>query len=155
MPKQKRTRKKLAAPEGSTRAKGDIVEEIAASMHHMPGGTVERNVFLPAKDDREREREIDVLLSSRVSGYPVRVAIECKNQKKPIEVGDISEFIGKLMDVGIPPQHGIYISASKYRSGAVSHAESAGIRAFLLKGLTGDSLSESIRQAFQSLAWFT
>lgn len=153
MSKRKRTRRKYSAPKGSTRAKGDVVEEIAASMHRMPGVTVERNVFLPAKDGSNREREIDVLLSSQVSGYPVRVAIECKNQKKPIEVEDISAFIGKLMDVGIPPQHGIYISASQYRSGAVPHAKSTGIRAFLLKDLTIDSLSESIRQAFQSLIY--
>ena len=153
MSKRKRIRKKHKAPKGSTRAKGDIVEEIAASMHQMPGITVERNVFLPAKDGSEREREIDVLLSSQVAGYPVRIAIECKNQKKPIEVGDISEFVGKLLDVGIPFQHGIYISKSRYRSGAILHAKSVGIQAFWLKELSHDSLSESVRQAFQSLIY--
>lgn len=153
MSKRKRIRKKHKAPTGSTRAKGDIVEEIAASMHQMPGITVERNVFLPAKDGSEREREIDVLLSSQVAGHPVRIAIECKNQKKPIGVGDISEFVGKLLDVGIPSQHGIYISKSRYRSGAILHAKSAGIQAFLLKELSHDSLSESVRQAFQSLIY--
>jgi hypothetical protein len=153
MSKRKRVRKKHKAPKGSTRAKGDIVEEIAASMHQMPGVTVERNVFLPAKDGSGREREIDVLMSSQVAGYPVRIAIECKNQEKPIEVGDISEFVGKLLDVGIPSQHGIYISRSQYRSGASLHAKSAGIKAFLLEELSSDFLSESIRQAFQSLIY--
>jgi hypothetical protein len=153
MSKRKRIRKKYKAPKGSTRAKGDFVEEIVASMHRMPGITVERNVFLPAKDGSGREREIDVLLSSQVAGYPVRVAIECKNQKKPIEVAGISEFVGKLLDVGIPCQHGIYVSKSRYRSGAILHAESAGIRALIFKELSLDSLAESVRQAFQSLVY--
>lgn len=153
MSKRERIRKKYKAPKGSTRAKGDIVEEIVASMHQMPGITVERNVFLPAKDGGERVREIDVLLSSQVAGYPVRVAIECKNQKKPIEVADISEFVGKLLDVGIPSQHGIYVSKSRYRSGAMLHAKSASIQALMLKELDLDSVAESVRQAFQSFVY--
>jgi hypothetical protein len=153
MSKRKRVRKKHKAPEGSSRAKGDVVEEIAASMYQMPGVTVERNVFLPANDGSGRKREIDVLLSSQVAGHPVRIAIECKNQKKPIGPGDISEFVGKLLDVDIPPHQGIYISKSRYSSGASSQARSAGIQAFLLKELSPDSLLESVRQAFQSLIY--
>jgi hypothetical protein len=119
----------------------------------MPGVTVERNVFLPAVDKSGRDREIDVLISSKVSGYPVRVAVECKNQKKPIEVGDIGEFADKLTDVGIPVQHGIYISTSKYRSGAIRRAQGIGIRPLLLEETTPESLSESVQQAFQSLIY--
>jgi len=153
MSKRKRARKKYTAPKGSMRAKGDIVEEIAASMHRMSGVAVERNVFLPAVDGSGREREIDVLISSNVSGYPVHVAVECKNQKEPIEVGDIGEFADKLKDVGIPVQHGIYISTSKYRSGAILRAKGIGIRTFLLEETTPESLSESVQQAFQSLIY--
>ena len=77
--KRRRKRKKKAAPAGSTRAKGDILEQIVAEMHKTPGVTVERNVFLPVQDESDRTREIDVLLTSKVAGYPICVAIECKN----------------------------------------------------------------------------
>jgi hypothetical protein len=153
MSKEKRVRTNYDAADGTTRAKGDVVEEIAAKMHQTPGVEVQRNVFLPAKDGSGRKREIDVLLSRRVAGYPVFIAIECKNQKAPIEVGDISEFYGKLEDVGIPVQHGIYISRSRYRSGARLHAKSLGIQTFLLREVTLDSLEESVWQAFQSLIY--
>jgi len=81
-------------------------------MHQMTGVKVEQNVFLPAQDGSGRKREIDVLLSSQVAGHPVRVAIECKNEKEPIGVQKVGEFIDRLLDVGIPTQLGIYVSAS-------------------------------------------
>lgn len=34
-------------------------------------------------EERLLKREIDVLLTTEVSGYPVRLALECKNESKP------------------------------------------------------------------------
>jgi len=61
-----------------------------------------------------KKREIDVLLTRDVAGYLVRLAIECKNEGKPIGAKEIDAFIGKLQYVGIPVQHGIFVSASGY-----------------------------------------
>jgi len=58
------TRKRKKAPEGSTRATGDILEEIVAEMHRVPNVLVERNAFLPVHHDTKRTREIDVLITS-------------------------------------------------------------------------------------------
>jgi len=149
MAKPSRKRKNYTAPLGSTREKGDIVEEISASIHRMPGVQVDRNVFLPVIGEN-REREIDVLLTSHVAGYPVRIAIECKNEKKPIGVAKIDEFIGKLQDVGIPTQSGIFISGSKYTNGAISRARKAGIRPLLLQDTDSASLEKIVSEAFQS-----
>ncbi len=152
MTQRNRTRKSKDAPKGSTREKGDIVEQIVASMHKALGVKVERNVFLPAQDGSNRIREIDVLLSSQVAGYPVRVAVECKNEKQPVGIEEIDEFIGKLQDVGIPTQQGIFVSASGYRSGAASRAEKASIRSLVLKDIT-TQLPLSAQKAFQSLVY--
>lgn len=67
MVKIDRVRRKRVAPAGSTRSKGDLVEEVVASMHESEGVRVAKNVFL-ATQDPGRSREIDILLTSDVAG---------------------------------------------------------------------------------------
>jgi hypothetical protein len=152
MNKPKRIRRKRPAPEGSSRAKGNIVEQIVASMHDTPGVSIETNVLLLALDGTGRKREIDVLISTQVAGYPVRVAIECKNENKPVGIEEIDEFIGKLQDIGIPLQHGVFVSASGYAGNAAVRAQRAGIKALVLKDITS-TLPFLVREAFQSLIY--
>jgi|GEM_PF-1066873 len=137
---------------GSTsKQKGRLVEKIAAMLHEGPDVKVERNARLPPlkKGRKKRKREIDVLITSYVAGYPVNIAIECKNEAEPTEIKEIDAFIGKLDDVGIPRQHGIFISASGYVSGAIDRAKAERIRTLVLTGLTKDRLSEAISKAYQ------
>jgi hypothetical protein len=147
-----RKRKKHNAPKGSTREKGDVLEKIIAEMHDLPGVKIERNVFLPTIDGSGRTREIDVLITSQVAGFPIRIAIECKNEKKPTGIAKIGEFIDKLNDVGLPVQLGIFVSTSRYESGAIERAKTAGIRTLLLKDVT-NNLSDEVKGAFQSLIY--
>jgi type III secretion system FlhB-like substrate exporter len=148
----KRIRRKRHAPKGSSRAKGDIVEQIVASMHDTLGVSIETNVYLPSLDGTGRTREIDVLISTQVAGYPVRVAIECKNESKPVGIEEIDEFIGKLQDVGLPLQHGVFVSASGYAGNAAIRAQKAGIKALILKDVTS-TLPIQVREVFQSLIY--
>lgn len=77
---------------GSTsKQKGKLVEKIAAMLHEGPDVKVERNARLPPlkKGRKKRKREIDVLLTSYIVGYPVNIAIECKNEAGPTEIEDI------------------------------------------------------------------
>jgi hypothetical protein len=132
--------------------KGKLVEGIAARFHACPGVKVETNRKLPPRNGKGGPREIDVLLTSdNVSGYTLRIAIECKNEEAPIEAEYIDAFIGKLNYVGIPTQNSVYISASAYRSGAKERAEEAGIMLLNLTGLTPDRLTAIISEAFQSV----
>jgi len=147
-----RKRRRHNAPKGSTREKGDFLEKIVAEMHDMLGVKIERNVFLPTIDKSGRTREIDVLITSQVAGFPVRIAIECKNEKESTGIAKIGEFIDKLNDVGLPVQLGILVSASRYESGAIERAKTAGIRTLLLKDVT-DNLSDEVKGAFQSLIY--
>ncbi len=88
-------------------------------MHDHPGVTVERNRRLPPASGLGGKREIDVLITAIVAGYPVQMAVECKNEAEAIGSPKIDAFIGKLQHVGIPPQQGIYISANGYTTGAI------------------------------------
>jgi len=136
----------------STKEKGKIVEQIVASMHDLSGVKVENNVFLPTLGNSRRKREIDVLLTSNIAGYPVKIAIECKNERNVIGAPKIDAFVGKLIDIGIPLQHGIYISASGYTSGAIDRAKKAGIRTLELTGI-GENLTDSVVEAIQSIVY--
>src|SRR4051812_45540348 len=62
-------------PDHITKAR--LVEEIAALLHEQEGVTVERNVRLASLSDPTNIREIDVLVTGNVAGYPVRIPIEC------------------------------------------------------------------------------
>ncbi len=134
----KRSAKKSTSEKKSqhpSATKGKLVEEIVQKMHDSPNVKVERRVFLDSVGGSGK-REIDILLTSSVAGYPVRLAIECKNEKTPIGSPKIDAFVGKLQDVGIPSQLGIYVSASGYTGGAIERARKAGIKTLVLTGLT-------------------
>ena len=131
--------------------KGRLLEEVVALMHDLPGVKVERNVFLsPVKDADPDDCEIDVLLTTETaSGYQVQIAIECKNEGAPIGIGKIREFLDKLEDIGIPPQLGIFVSASGFTKNAMRRAKAKGLRLFKLTGLSADRLSSEVADAFQ------
>src|SRR6266851_1390254 len=134
----------------STVTKGRIVERIAALMHDQPGVTVQRNQYLPPVGRKGKKREIDVLITAVVAGYSVRMAMECKNEARAIDSPSIEAFAAKLQDVGIPPQHGIFVSASGYTADAVERAKTVGMRTLTLRGLRDEDLLGSISEAFQS-----
>ncbi len=81
------------------------------------------------------------------------MAIECKNEAGPIGPERIDAFVGKLLDVGISPELGIYVSASGYTSGAVARAIQAGIKPLILEGLNADRLSAAVEDALQSVVY--
>lgn len=71
--------------------------------------------------------EIDVLYSYEHLGLKYRVAIECKNWKKPVNVEELRNFSYKLND--IKNINGIFISAdSGYQKGAKKVSEFNGIK---------------------------
>jgi hypothetical protein len=133
--------------------KGKLVEMIVAGMHEAPNVKVEKNVRLPVLRSVKRKREIDVLVSGLFAGYPVRLAVECKNYQKVIDIQKIDAYIGKLQDVGIPTQHGIYVSAKGFTTGALERAAEVGIKTLMLTGLTADRLSAEIKEAIQSVIY--
>lgn len=143
--------RKLESKAGSSRDKGRVVERIVAAMHENPDVVITQNVFMPALGSRRRKREVDVLVTGSVAGYPIRIAIECKNERGKVGAPAIDAFVGKLKDVGIPPQCGIYVSANGYTSGAVERAAAEGIRTLVLTGLTDERFASEIAAAVQSI----
>lgn len=130
--------------------KGRLLEEIVARMHNSPRFKVERNAGVqPQNPNSLRPRDIDVLLSSRVVSRPAKYAIECKNLGEKVDIDKIDAFFGKLSHVGIPHEHGIYVSTSGYTRDALDRALPAGIKLLTLTGLTDDHLASVTSEASQ------
>lgn len=134
--------------------KGNLIEQIIEHLHQDPDVIVGAKVKLPSRSNLKRRREIDVLVTGHILGRPMHLAFECKNYGERIGVGKIDEFKGKLEDVGIPFQYGIFVaSESGFTRDARDRASSLGIRLLLLEGLTADRLSIEVHEAFQSLVF--
>jgi hypothetical protein len=145
--------KKTKNRKSESAIKGRIVEMIVASLHEDSGLIIEQNVRLPSLLNPKRKREIDVLLSGTISGYPIRIAIECKNYKSIIDAPKIDAFVGKLQQIGIPSQHGVFVSAQGFTSGAIDRAKEAGITPLVLTGLTSNRLAAELFSAVQSVVY--
>lgn len=100
-----------------------------------------------------RPREIDILLRSSVAGYPIQIAIECKNECQTVGVGEIDAFIAKLQHVGLPVQTSIFVSSVGFTRGARERARVAGMRLLVLTGLTDDRLRVALMDAFQTVLY--
>ena len=70
-------------------------------------------------------REFDIYYEFKVAGYVHKVAIECKNYKRPISINIVDGLIGKLNDFN--NIKGIIISKNGYQKGAKEYAMYEGI----------------------------
>jgi Restriction endonuclease. len=86
---------------------------------------IEKRVPMLGNDGASHE--IDVLYSFEHFGVNYQVAIECKNWKKPINVGELRNFSYKLEHIG--NINGIFISAeSEFQDGAKKVSNYNGIK---------------------------
>lgn len=138
----------------SNKTKGNILEDLVAMMHAVPGVTVETRRRLPViRGSKTRKREIDVLLTAHVAGYPVRIAFGCKNEVKALDTLAVDNFAGILEDVGIPVQQGILVSAKGYTSDAQDAAAARGIKTLVFEGLSADRLGQEINAALKAVVY--
>jgi restriction endonuclease Mrr len=75
------------------------------------------------------ERQIDVTIRTVISNFPLLIVIECKNRKRPIDVGEMSEFASRANDVRA--NKGVMISTSGYTAAALNIANTSGIDALV------------------------
>jgi hypothetical protein len=80
------------------------------------------------------DRGIDLIMVRLDSGLVV--AVQVKRNKRPIELGQIHQFYGAIVDAG--QREGIFVAAGKFRKGAEDTAErlqtSTGLRIDLVDG---------------------
>lgn len=132
--------------------KGRLLERLVADLYRVPDVQVETNVRLPVPGTSGRSREIDVLVSGRLAGHPIRLPIECKNYRRRIGAPDIDAFVGKLTDLQLPCQ-GIYVSTIGFSKGALDRASKANIRPLLLSGLVDGRLASAVVDVARSVVY--
>lgn len=135
--------------------KGKLLEDIVALFHNNENLKVETRVWLkPLNDSNGELREIDVLLTTSISGYhKLYIPIECKNYGRQIKPNDINAFSGKLDELCLPKSNAIYVSVNGYTPKAKKSAKKAGIKLLTVQGLTKDRLAKSIYRAIQSVVY--
>jgi Restriction endonuclease len=146
-------RKKRNGKTAEAKLKGDLLEDVVGGLYEAQDLKVSKRVNVPAMRDATRSREVDVLVEGSFAGYPVRIAIECKNYEEPVGIDKIDSFVAKLQDIGIPPQYGIFVSVNGFQGNAIPRAREAGIRTLVLDGLTKQRLSYEVREAFRSVVY--
>jgi hypothetical protein len=85
-------------------------------------GRVVPNDFILGRSGRNRQ--VDVAVYAQLVGQPLFVAFECKHYKRPVGVGKIDEFIGKIDDINA--NAGVLVSDSGYDAGALARAKEYG-----------------------------
>lgn len=84
------------------------------------------------------ERQVDVLAEGELNGIPISVAIECKKYSRPIDVGEIDAFVGKLRDLSV--DKGVFYVYDGVTPGARNRADGALHPKVLLRESVGGSL---------------
>ncbi len=65
-------------------------------------------------------REFDVLITGKVAGTPIVIGVECRDRKRPLDVGQVEAYSRKLHDCGI--NRGLMVSRNGFTQGARSKA---------------------------------
>jgi methionyl-tRNA synthetase len=67
------------------------------------------------------KRQIDVLVKENIGQYEIKIIIDCKDHKVPVDVKGVEEFEGLLRDVGA--QKGVLVSPRGFTEAAKKRAE--------------------------------
>ena len=85
-----------------------------------PKAEVLHDVKLDGRYSR-RKRQIDVLVREKIGQYEIKIVIDCKDYKTPVDVKAIEEFYGLLDDVGA--QKGVIVCPKGFSQTAKARAE--------------------------------
>ena len=88
-------------------------QNLVFRIHQALAGTasVEESALVREKNS-ESKREIDVLITATIAGYPSRVAIECRDHSKDQDITWVDALIGKY--VNLPIDRVIAVSATPF-----------------------------------------
>lgn len=109
---------------------------------------VSKNVTIQGKSGATNE--FDVFYQFKHLNIECKVAIECKDWKNPVSIGEVRDFASKIEDVGMGQFLGVMVSKNGYQEGAETFAKSKGITLLTEKQLPSISqlLAGVIQKAF-------
>lgn len=123
----------------------DVQGHIAS---HFDDVVVEHNVKLEGRVSR-RARQVDVLVTGSIAGSEIQVVVECKrNASKPLKIGVVDAFAGKLQDIGA--EKGILWAFGGFDAGARARASGAVNPRIELRDLTDFEAGRDVDEEFFS-----
>lgn len=118
-----------------------IVRLIEESFKDSPNTFIYNNYKISNKDGRDRE--IDILIVSKINGFEINIAIECKDYNSKIPVEKVEAFHSKCLRL---PQISkkIFVSTNGYQEDAMNAAKDFGIELLTAEYLTTDYINTLI-----------
>lgn len=95
------------------------------SLNDYEESIVSTNVTIKGKSGATNE--FDVFYQFMHLNIECKVAIECKDWKKAVSVGQVRDFSAKIEDVGMGQFLGVMVSKNGYQDGTITFAKSKGI----------------------------
>ncbi|MBD5528594.1 MAG: restriction endonuclease [Lachnospiraceae bacterium] len=117
-------------------------------LNDYDGVIVSKNVTIKGKSGATNE--FDVFYQFTHLNIECKVAIECKDWKSAVPVGQVRDFASKIEDVGMGQFLGVMVSKNGYQEGAETYAHSKGITLLTEKQLPSipQLLAGIIQKAF-------
>src|SRR5579883_1237088 len=96
-------------------------------------------------------REIDVLIESAIGPYSIKIAVEAKDEKRPLDVLKIELMIGKYLSAGgVPVNKVVVVAQNGFTKTAKARAAQANIE---LLTLAQASQSDWTKLVPQQMVW--
>ena len=126
--------------------KGKGLEQLVAAIQEVtkdcPNTYVQTNVLIP--NTAGVNREIDILVTTKVQGICNCTAIECKDYStssnhKPVDIQVVDAFIGKCSLIPLINQK-VIVSATGFSKNAMKEAEEAGVKLYTFEDIPIDRI---------------
>ncbi len=78
-------------------------------------------------------RQVDVTIKKKIGQFEFLCAMECRDQKRPVDVIPVEAFIQKVQDIGA--SKGVIVSSSGFTENAIAKSKQAQIDAYCLLDL--------------------
>ncbi|MGT2440881.1 restriction endonuclease [Bradyrhizobium betae] len=97
------------------------LEKLVAKIQQdlAPQSKVSHNVRLKGKSGAQRQ--IDVLVEDRIGQYDIRIVLDCKDYKTPVDIKDVEECAGLFEDVSA--QRGVIVCPAGFTKNAKARAQ--------------------------------
>jgi len=118
----------MAKAKGRKEKQGRDLEKLVEVLERVLGADGRATVESPARiRDRVtgRLREFDVVITGRVGHRDVKVAVECRDRRRPVGVGAVEAFVTKTSDCDVDRR--VIVSSTGFREPARIKANARGI----------------------------
>ena len=111
----------------SSKAKGDLLERVVTRLcSGIQNAVTEHNVTVVGKSGLPRQ--IDTLISGKLGAFGVKIVVDSKNHRTPVDINEVESMAGMVADIGA--NLGVIVCPAGFTDGAKRRADVAGIQLY-------------------------